>query len=121
MDEQVRSADLLARTAHSNAETIEPLQAKPEETLRNLGKDGTRALPWLLPAPASTTNNAIGVIVVTAFALVLLSSAYGVGNGVATKLESYATCAMQGKTMLTAFITVVAFLAGLLSPSSVKK
>jgi hypothetical protein len=51
----------------------------------------------------------------------MLWAAYILGSGVGTKLELNATYVTKGETMLTVFTTVVAFLAGLLSPSPVKK
>jgi hypothetical protein len=121
MAEQIRSADLLVKTALASPEILDALKNKPEETLKSLGKDATQSLPRTLPEPDPTTNNAIWLIVVIAFAAVMLFAAYVLGTGVGTKLEANATYVTKGETMLTVFTTVVAFLAGLLSPSPVKK
>ena len=121
MTEQIRSADLLVKTALASPEIIDALKNNPEETLKNLGKEATQSLPRVLPDPDPTTNNAIWLIVVISFALVMLWAAYILGSGVGTKLELNATYVTKGETMLTVFTTVVAFLAGLLSPSPVKK
>jgi hypothetical protein len=121
MAEQIRSADLLVKTALASPETLDALKAKPEETLKNLAMEATQSLPRVLPDPDPTTNNTIWLIVVIAFAAVMLWAAYVLGAGVGTKLEANATYVTKGETMLTVFTTVVAFLAGLLAPSPVKK
>lgn len=121
MTEQIRSADLLVKTALASQEILEALKTKPEETLKNLGKNAVQQLPRVLPEPDPMTNNAIWLIVIISFAAVMLWAAYVLGAGVTSKLEATATYVTKGETMLTVFTTVVAFLAGLLSPSPVKK
>lgn len=122
MTNQIRSADLLVKDALSNPAIIDALKQQPEETLKGLAKKATDSLPnAALTEPDTKTNNAIWLIVVIAFALVMLGSAYILGVGVNTKLEAGATYVTKGETMLTVFTTVVAFLAGLLSPSPVKR
>jgi len=121
MAERIRSAELLVKTALASPEILDALKNKPEETLKSLGKDATQSLPRVLPEPDPTTNNAIWLIVIIAFATVMLWAAYVLGTGVGTKLDSAASYVTKGETMLTVFTTVVAFLAGLLSPSPVKK
>lgn len=78
-------------------------------------------LPRVLPTPDSTTNNAIWLIVVGAFAIVMVGAAFVLGAGVNIKHAAGADYATKSDTILTVFTTVVAFLAGLLSPSPVKK
>jgi len=75
------------------------------------------SLPRVLTQPDPLTNNAIWIIIVLAFSAVMLGSAYVLVAGVGTKLEAGATYVTQGGTVLTLFTPVVAFLAGLLSPS----
>lgn len=122
MTDQIRSADLLVKTALSDPNIINALKLQPEETLKGLAKGVTDSLPRpALTEPDRFTNNSIWLIVVIAFALVMLGSAYVLGTGVNVKLEDGATYVTKGETMLTVFTTVVAFLAGLLSPSPVKR
>ena len=45
MAEQIRSADLLVKTALASPEILDALKNKPEETLKSLGKDATLQLP----------------------------------------------------------------------------
>jgi hypothetical protein len=117
MDQQIRSADLLVSRALASPEIMQALKTKPEETLKNLGKEAV----LLLPPPDKETNNTIWLIVVIAFALVMVGSAYVLGAGVTSKLDANAVYAAKSDTILTVFTTVVAFLAGLLSPSPIKK
>lgn len=121
MTEQIRSADLLVKTILSNSETMDALKNKPEETLRSVALESTQSLPQLILEPSQTTSNIIWLIVISSFVLVMLWAAIVLGRGVDAKLEAGAIYVTKGETMLTVFTTVVAFLAGLLSPSPVKK
>lgn len=121
MTEPIRSADLLVRTALSRPDIMAAMKVNPEETLKSLGVEVTRSLPRVLSDPGPTTNNMIWLIIVGAFVAVMLFSAYILGTGVDTKLDANALYVTKGETVLTLFTTVVAFLAGLLSPSPVKK
>lgn len=60
-------------------------------------------------------------MVVIAFSLVMVGTAYVLGFGVTNNLETGVAYATKSDTILTVFTTVVAFLVGLLSPSPVKK
>lgn len=111
MTEQIRSADLLVRTALADPEILAALKEKPEETLKDLGKNALQQLPpGPLPTPTRVTNDAIWLIVVTAFAAVMLGSAYVLGTGVSAELKVAAKYATSGETMLTVFTTVAVFL-----------
>lgn len=126
MAEQIRSAELLVTKALANPDILQALKTKPEETLKNLGSEVVQQLPRLAapvpPPPAGTiTNDLIWLIVVIAFALVMVGAAYLIGTGLTSKLEADATYATNSDKILTVFTTAVAFLAGLLSPSPVKK
>jgi divalent metal cation (Fe/Co/Zn/Cd) transporter len=120
MADQIRSAELLVTTALASPDILEALKTKPEETLKNLSTEVTRQLP-ILPPPDTKTSNAIWLIVIIAFALVMVWAAYVIGAAVTSKLEQNAIYAAKSDTILTVFTTVVAFLAGLLSPSPLKK
>lgn len=68
MAEQIRSTELLIKTALAIPGILNTLKNKPEETLKRLGKDATQSLPRVLPDPDPTTNNAIWLIFIIAFA-----------------------------------------------------
>ncbi len=120
MTERIRSADLLVKTALASPNILQALKTKPEETLKNLSNDVVKQLPILGPPPLeSKTNKAIWLIVVIAFALVMVGAAYILFSGVTSKLDPNAPYVTKGDQVLTVFTTVVAFLAGLLSPSPV--
>lgn len=121
MKEQIRSADLLVTKALASPEILDALKTKPEETLKKLSGEVIKQLPPVLTPPDTRTNNAIWLIVVIAFALVMVGSAYVLGTGVTSKLETDVTYATKSDTILTVFMSVVAFLAGLLAPSPLKK
>ena len=121
MSDQIRSADLLVKTALSDQKTMDALREHPEETLKELAREATGGLPRVLLEPDKPTNNLLWLLIVGAFALVMLWSAYILGSSVTIKLEAGATYVTKGETILTLFTTVVAFLAGLLSPSPIKK
>jgi hypothetical protein len=120
MAEQIRSAELLVTKALSSPETIQALRTNPEQTLKGLSNEVVQQLPRLQP-PDGETTNAIWLVIVIAFAAVMVGAAYVLGAGVTNKLESGADYVAKSDTILTVFTTVVAFLAGLLSPSPVKK
>ena len=121
MTEQIRSADLLVTKALASPDILEALKTKPEETLKSLAKETVQQLAPVLPLPDSSTSNAIWLIVICSFAIVMVGAAYVLGAGVTSKLDVGVTYASKSDTVLTVFTTVVAFLAGLLSPSPVKK
>ncbi|MBS0294577.1 MAG: hypothetical protein JSS01_18895, partial [Proteobacteria bacterium] len=106
MAEQIRSADLLVKTALANPDTLEALKNKPVETLKSLAQDATQSLPRALPPPDSLTNNFIWIIVVLAFAVVMLGSAYVLASTVTVKAEAGVTYITKGETILTVFTTV---------------
>jgi hypothetical protein len=121
MAEQIRSADLLVKTALASPEILDGLKNRPEETLKALGKDTVQQLPRVLPDPDPTTNNVIWLIVVLSFAVVMVGAAYVLGAGVSSEMKAGVSYVTKGETILTVFTTVVAFLAGLLAPSPVKR
>lgn len=121
MADQIRSAELLVTKALADPKTLQALRDNPQQTLIELKDEAVNQLPRSLPAPDTRTNNAIWLIVVIAFAAVMVGSAFVLGHGVGVKLEANALYATKSDTILTVFTTVVAFLAGLLSPSPVKK
>lgn len=117
MADRVRSADLLVNTALSSPEAIEGLRSNPAETLRRLALEATRTLPY----PTSHPLNAIWLIVISSFALVMVGSALVLGLSVFHVSADPAKQLTKSDTILTVFTTVVGFLAGLLSPSPTGK
>lgn len=120
MADQIRSAELLVKNALASPQTLQALRDNPQQTLERLKDETVEQLPRLA-APDTRTNNAIWLIVVVSFALVMVGSAYVLGSGVSLKLDANTIYATKSDTILTVFTTVVAFLAGLLSPSPMKK
>jgi hypothetical protein len=121
MAEQIRSADLLVKTALADPEILNDLKTNPEETLNNLGRTVVAQLPRAIPPPDTMTSNAIWLIVVGSFAIVMLGAAYVLGWGVFAKLDDKAHYSANADMILTLFTTSVAFLAGLISPSPINK
>lgn len=120
-DQQIRSADLLVKTALASPETLDALKTNPEETLKKLGTETVQQLPRLLDPPNETTKNAIWLIVVISFAVVLVGAAVVLGIGVFSNAATGTAQLTKTDTILTVFMTVVGFLAGLLSPSPLTK
>lgn len=121
MAEQMRSADLLVKTAISSKETLDALKINPEETLKKLGAEAVEHLPRILDQPDPPIRNIIWLVVVIGFVLVMVGAAWVLGSGVGTELKKDVVYATKSETILTVFSTVVAFLAGLLSPSPMGK
>ena len=120
MSEQIRSADLLVKSALSSPQTMDALREKPEETLKELAKEATSDLPRVLP-PNGSTSNVLWLIIVGSFAIVMLGSAFTLVFSITTKAEANATYITNSETVVMLFTTAVAFLAGLLSPSPINK
>lgn len=120
MSEQIRSADLLVKSALSNPQTLDALGSDPKDTLEKLAKEATDNLPRMLPNPTMTMTNIVWFIIVGSFALVMLWSAYILGSSATMASGKEAEYITKSETILTIFTTVVAFLAGLVSPSPVR-
>jgi hypothetical protein len=73
-----------------------------------------------LGPPSDRTRNAIWLIIVGAFAIVLLGSAGVLGRAVFLETTPNATYFAKIETVVTVFTSVLAFLSGLLAPSPVK-
>ena len=120
MNDQIRSADLLVKTALSSPQTIQELKTNTEDTLKKLGVQAVDQLPRLeLPTPPA--NDRIWLLIVGAFALVMVGSAAVLGIGVFGEVPDATKQITKSDTILTVFTTVVGFLAGLLAPSPVGK
>ncbi len=121
MSEQMRSAELLVQNALKNESTIELLKANPEQTLKTLLAEVQLQTTRALPNPTPPTTNAIWLTIVISCALVMLFSAYAIVAGMNVELKTGVTYMIKGENALTLFSTTIAFLAGLLAPSPVKK
>lgn len=117
MAKQIRSATVMLEKALSSPQILEDLKTDAVETLKKLESQVVQGLP----APGPDTASRLWLIVVVSFAVVLVFCAGVLGLGVTAKLETGATYAVKGDTILTVFTTVVGFLAGLLAPSPVSK
>ena len=117
-NDQIRSADLLVKTALSSPETMDALKTDPAGTLKKLGAQAVSQLPRLvLPTPRA--NDTIWLVVVVSFAVVMVGAVVVLGIGVFSNMADGKTQITRSDTMLTVFTTVVGFLAGLLAPSPV--
>ena len=117
---QIRSAQLLVQNALASPEILAELKSNPKETLEKLRDESVGQLP-VLEKPDGPTNNAIWLIVVIAFVLVLVGMAGVLGMGVFTPFPSGSVQLTKTDTILTVLMSVISFLAGLLSPSPVSK
>jgi hypothetical protein len=74
-----------------------------------------------LGSPSEGTRDAIWLMIVGAFALVLLWSAFVLTYAAFAETKANATYFGKIETVVTVFTSVLAFLSGLLAPSPVKK
>lgn len=118
MENQIRSAELLVKNALSDPEILKKIQEDPKNTLKELERETIQQLPRLSP-PDGNTTNWIWIVIVASFALVMLYSAWILGSGVTKEITENPIT--KSDTMLTIFMTVIGFLAGLLSPSPLGK
>ena len=115
-DTQIRSADLLVKSALASPQTMADLKAQPEETLKRLGAQAVSDLPRVgTPTPKATDK--IWLLIVGSFAVVMIGAAAVLGIGVFSQVIDSSKQITKSDTILTVFTTVVGFLAGLLAPS----
>jgi hypothetical protein len=115
MTQPLRSADLLVKNALTDPAALAALKADPENTLKRLSAEAVSQLP----PPDPPTANIIWLIIIAAFSIAMLYAVYILGSGVTH--AAVASPITKSDTILTIFTTTTAFLAGLLSPSPVKK
>lgn len=101
MSEQLRSADLLVKTAIDTPGVLDELKAKPEDTLKKLASQATQQLPrvmeqdhWIYRMVVGSLGTVCIVVVIGAIWL-SLSSAIAVPD-VLTALGSAAIGALAG-------------------------
>ena len=115
-DTQIRSADLLVKSALASPQTMEDLKTQPAETLKRLGAQAVSDLPRVgTPTPKATDK--IWLLIVGSFAVVMIGAAAVLGIGVFSQVIDASKQITKSDTILTVFTTVVGFLAGLLAPS----
>lgn len=108
------SQQLASQSAGEKAETLRGVIS----TLSPPEKEAmTKALSGVLAPPGDRTKDAIWLIVIGAFSLVLVGAALVLGLGVFSEISDATKQVTRTDTILTVFTTVVGFLAGLLSPS----
>ncbi len=88
---------------------------------RDLPKSSKRCAQAVLGSPSERTRDAIWLIIVGAFAIVLVGSAACLARAVFVETTANATYFAKIETVVTVFTSVLAFLSGLLAPSPVKK
>ncbi len=115
-DTQIRSADLLVKSALASPQTMADLKAQPEETLKRLGAQAVSDLPRV-GAPTPKATDKIWLLIVGSFAVVMIGAAAVLGIGVFSQVIDSSKQITKSDTILTVFTTVVGFLAGLLAPS----
>ena len=108
------SEQLASQSAVEKAETLRGVIS----TLSSPEKEAmTKALSGVLAPPGDRTRDAVWLMVVGAFSLVLVGAALVLGLGVFGEISDTTKQITRTDTILTVFTTVVGFLAGLLSPS----
>lgn len=116
MSERLRSANLMVMQVLSDPSKVDALRQNPEK-LKEFAVEATR----MLDKPTPPANDWLWLIIVGAFAITMLFSAAVLGFTVTAKIETGVSYVTKSETIVTLFSTVVAFLAGLLSPSPVRK
>lgn len=117
MADQMNSATVLVEKVLSDPKALQGLKDDPAATLRKAEAEVTSQFPL----PNSRIVDLIWLVIVVAFALVLVYSVWVLGSGVTHELKEKVAYATKSDTMLTVVTTVVGFLAGLLAPSPVGK
>lgn len=111
MTKRIHSAELMTKTILASPELLLEVKERPEETLKKQTKqaiDQTRQLQL----PTIGVNDAIWLIIVISFAISMVLAVLSIINVIPNSDVDRA---------VTIFTTVVAFLAGLLSPSPLGK
>lgn len=93
------------------------LQAQAREDLVGTLREVEASVNREFPVARGWAVNAVWLIVVVTFSLVLLYSVWRIGEAMTTKTETGSVYLASPETMLTIVMTVVGFLAGLFSPS----
>ena len=100
--DQIRSADLLVKTALSLPQTMDELKTDPAGTLKMLSAEAIQQLPRLVP-PTPPTNDRIWLVVVASFALVMVKAVVVLRLGVFGTTQDATKQITKSDTMLTVF------------------
>jgi hypothetical protein len=110
-------AEMKADTAQQKGEAVLSLF----EDLSKAEKDVVaRKVTLALGSPGDATRDRIWLVIVWAFAIVLLGSAATLAVAVFLETKANAVYFAKVETMVTVFTSVLAFLSGLLAPSPIK-
>lgn len=109
------SRDISAKPQAEQSKAIEEaVDALPVDQKQAMAK----ALGVLLPAPDQTTSNRVWLIIIWCFGIVMIGAVLVLSISV---FVAPVTGGTKPETILTVFMTVTAFLAGLFAPSPVNK
>ncbi len=109
------SREIAAKPANERVAAIqEAVNALPEDQKNAVAT----ALGTRVPEPDQSTSNIVWIIIISSFALVMLGAVYVLCQGYFTPPVTNGT---KPETILSVFMTVTAFLAGLFAPSPVAK
>jgi hypothetical protein len=100
----------------SDQNAITALKNNPRAELEKAAKDAVREVP----PPDAKTTNAVWLIIVLAFAIVLVGSFIFLGAGFGREVKSGVEYLVTSETILAVFTASVGFFAGLMSPSPKK-
>jgi hypothetical protein len=107
--------EIAAKPAAQQAAAIqEAINALPDDQKNMVAA----AMGVRVPDPDQGTSNIVWLIIIGAFALVMVGSVYVLGRGY---FVAPVTNGTKPETILTIFTTTTAFLAGLFAPSPVAK
>jgi hypothetical protein len=101
----------------STTEKVTALRSAVSELSENEKVEVAKGLRPVLPLPSDPMKDRIWLIIVGSFAFVMVGAASVLGIGVFIGSTDATKQLTRADTILTVFMTVVGFLAGLLSPS----
>ena len=101
----------------STTEKVTALRSAVSELSENEKVAVAKGLRPVLPLPSDPMKDRIWLIIVGSFAFVMVGAAVVLGVGVFVGPTDATKQLTRADTILTVFMTVVGFLAGLLSPS----
>lgn len=101
----------------STTDKVTALRSAVSELSENEKVEVAKGLRPVLPLPSDPMKDRIWLIIVGSFAFVMVGAAVVLGVGVFVGSTDATKQLTRADTILTVFMTVVGFLAGLLSPS----
>jgi len=97
---------------------VEAIQGRPEAEKKAIAEQVSAAAQSVVGEPSQKTRNRLWMIVVSAFAIVLVGSFVALAVGVFVPIQEKG---VKPELILTTFTSVVGFLAGLFTPSPVAR